>query len=149
MSKCDFNKVALQLYWNHTLAWVFSYKFAAYFQNTHFIKIPTEGYFWIYQTYQAIIYCLWEYKILQNCYFQPCQSIDWKDYEIHELSITYQLLFIYQRETSNQNLVDRFFLCHSSVADVFSSCLYSLYFSNMSSFKGGRKFKRWSLAYSE
>ena len=26
--------VAKQLYWNHTLAWVFSCKFAAYFQNT-------------------------------------------------------------------------------------------------------------------
>ena len=34
MSKCDFNKVANQLYWNHTLAWVFFCKFAVYFQNT-------------------------------------------------------------------------------------------------------------------
>ena len=34
MPKCDFNKVAKQLYWNHTSAWVFSCKFAAYFQNT-------------------------------------------------------------------------------------------------------------------
>ena len=34
MPKCDFNKLALQLYWNRTLAWVFSCKFAAYFQNT-------------------------------------------------------------------------------------------------------------------
>ena len=34
MPKCDFNKVALQLYWNHTSAWVFSCRFAAYFQNT-------------------------------------------------------------------------------------------------------------------
>ena len=34
MPKCNFNKVALQLYWNHTLAWVFSCKFAAYLQNT-------------------------------------------------------------------------------------------------------------------
>ena len=34
MPKCNFNKVALQLYWNHTSAWVFSCKFAAYFQNT-------------------------------------------------------------------------------------------------------------------
>ena len=34
MPKCDFNKVALQLYRNHTSAWVFSCKFAAYFQNT-------------------------------------------------------------------------------------------------------------------
>ena len=33
MPKCDFNKVALQLYLNRTSAWVFSCKFAAYFQN--------------------------------------------------------------------------------------------------------------------
>ena len=34
MPKCDFNKVAKQLYWNRTLAWVFSCKFASYFQST-------------------------------------------------------------------------------------------------------------------
>ena len=34
MLKCDFNKVALQLYWNHTSALKFSSKFAAYFKNT-------------------------------------------------------------------------------------------------------------------
>ena len=31
---CDFNKVAKQIYWNHTVAWVFFCKLAAYFQNT-------------------------------------------------------------------------------------------------------------------
>ena len=36
MPECDFNKVALRLYWNHTLAWVFSCKFAGYFQNTFY-----------------------------------------------------------------------------------------------------------------
>ena len=36
MPKCDFNKVALQLYLNRTSACVFSCKFAAYFQNTFF-----------------------------------------------------------------------------------------------------------------
>ena len=34
MPKCDFNKVAKQLYWNCTSALVFFCKFAAYFQNT-------------------------------------------------------------------------------------------------------------------
>ena len=34
LRKCDFNKVALQLYRNRTSAWVFYCKFAAYFQNT-------------------------------------------------------------------------------------------------------------------
>ena len=31
--KFDFNKVPLQLYWNNTLAWVLSCKFASYFHN--------------------------------------------------------------------------------------------------------------------
>ena len=37
ISKCDFNKMAKELYWNHTSAWVFPCKFTAYFQNT-FLK---------------------------------------------------------------------------------------------------------------
>ena len=32
MPKCNFNKVALQLYWNRTSVWVFSCKFTAYFR---------------------------------------------------------------------------------------------------------------------
>ena len=35
MPKCGFNKVAN---WNHTSAWVFFCKFAAYFQNTFFYE---------------------------------------------------------------------------------------------------------------
>ena len=34
--KCNFNKVALQLYWNDTSAWVFSRKFVVYFQNSFY-----------------------------------------------------------------------------------------------------------------
>ena len=34
MPKCNFNKVALQLYRNHTSARMFSCKFTSYFQNT-------------------------------------------------------------------------------------------------------------------
>ena len=33
MPMCNLNKVTLQLYWNHFSAWLFSCKFAAYFQN--------------------------------------------------------------------------------------------------------------------
>ena len=32
--KCDFNEIALQLYWNHGSALVFSCKFAAFFKST-------------------------------------------------------------------------------------------------------------------
>ena len=42
MPKCDFNKVAKQLYWNHTLAWVFSSKFA-HIPRTPFYKNTNEG----------------------------------------------------------------------------------------------------------
>ena len=34
MPKCDFSKVALHLYGNHILTWVFSCKFVVYFRNT-------------------------------------------------------------------------------------------------------------------
>ena len=34
MQKCDFNKVALQLYWNRTSGWVSSRSFTEYFQHT-------------------------------------------------------------------------------------------------------------------
>ena len=43
MPKCDFNKVAKQLYWNRTLAWVFSCKFASYFQNSF-----SEEHLWVW-----------------------------------------------------------------------------------------------------
>ena len=45
MPKCDFNKVAKQLYWNRTSAWVFSCKFTAYFQNIFFPGTPLDGCF--------------------------------------------------------------------------------------------------------
>ena len=38
MLKWAFNKVALQLYWNHTSAWLFSFKFAAHFQNPFLLE---------------------------------------------------------------------------------------------------------------
>ena len=41
MPKCDLNKLALQLYWNHNPAQVFC-KFAASFQNI-FRKNTSEG----------------------------------------------------------------------------------------------------------
>ena len=37
MPKCDFDKVARQLFWNHTSAWVFSVKFPPCF-HTYFPK---------------------------------------------------------------------------------------------------------------
>ena len=42
MPKYDFNKVAKQLYWNHTSAWLFSCKISPYFQNNF-----SEEYLWV------------------------------------------------------------------------------------------------------
>ena len=42
MPKCDFNKVALQLYWNHTSTWVFSCKFSDHL----FLRTRPDGCFW-------------------------------------------------------------------------------------------------------
>ena len=43
--KCGFNKVAVQLYWNRTRAWVFSCKYAGYFQNTFLYEHLLDGCF--------------------------------------------------------------------------------------------------------
>ena len=40
MPKCDFNKAAKQLHWNHTSACVFSCKSAAHFQNAFSYERP-------------------------------------------------------------------------------------------------------------
>ena len=45
MPQCNFNKVAKQLYSNHTSAWVFSCKFAAYFRKHLFLRTPLQGCF--------------------------------------------------------------------------------------------------------
>ena len=50
MPKCDFNKVALQLHWDHTLAWVFFCKCVSYFQNNFLLEHLMMGYFWTYLT---------------------------------------------------------------------------------------------------
>ena len=44
--KSDFNKIALQLYWNHTSALVFFCKLLHVFR-THFPKNISGGFFWI------------------------------------------------------------------------------------------------------
>ena len=73
----DFNKVVLQLYWNHTSAWVFSCKFAAYFQN-----IFSEEHLWTPASdrlsltiYLIFNFFLSEAKIAKN----PLSSLHWSD----------------------------------------------------------------------
>ena len=44
MPKRDFIKVAKQLYWNHTSAWMFFCKLAAHFQNSFgWLRTPLDG----------------------------------------------------------------------------------------------------------
>ena len=69
MSKGDSNKVALQLYWNHISAWVFSCKFDVYFSEHLLLRPPLEGTFssvngcWILGL-QSLQYFL-QYQILK------------------------------------------------------------------------------------
>ena len=48
MSKCDFNKVAEQFYWNHSLACVFCWKFAGLFSGHIFLRTRLDGCFCTY-----------------------------------------------------------------------------------------------------
>ena len=71
MSKCDFNKVAKQLYRNHTSAWVFSCKFAAYFQNTLLLRTPLGGCFCTLNNWHTHWYNFKRYLITNNEISKP------------------------------------------------------------------------------
>ena len=54
--KYDFNKVAKQLYWNHTSAWAFCCKFVLLlFSKQPFIRTPLDGCFWMIYNFNMII----------------------------------------------------------------------------------------------
>ena len=46
MPKCDFDRVALQLYRNHTSTWVLSCEFTSYFEKIFFLRTTLGGCFW-------------------------------------------------------------------------------------------------------
>ena len=63
MQKCDFSNVANQFYWNHTVAWVFSYKFAGYLQ-----KRCSDEHLWgtILQIFIQHACHIFHYKLVSN-----------------------------------------------------------------------------------
>ena len=79
MPKCDFNKVALQLYWNRTSASMFSRKFAAYFQN-----IFSQEHFWRAASVWLLVMLLLDGSIGSSSKFVNresllffCKQYDW------------------------------------------------------------------------
>ena len=67
MSKYNFNEVSLQLYWNRTLAWVFSCKFTAYYQNT-FLQVHLWGAASVHVNYMQNYFQLFS----GNCFSKYC-----------------------------------------------------------------------------
>ena len=65
MPKCDFNKVDLQLYWNHTLVWVFPCEFCSIFLENLFIRTSMEGCFC--RLYMSFSLALIEYFFSLDC----------------------------------------------------------------------------------
>ena len=66
MPKSDFNKVAKQVYWNHTSAWVFSCKFAAKFQNNFFSEHLRMTAF---ENFIYLFFCLFIFSVKWTLFF--------------------------------------------------------------------------------
>ena len=79
MPKCDFNKVAKQLYWNHTSASMFSYKFAVYFQFSEhlFLWTPQSGCFCFLQNIDVCITHLPIFSMLFRLLYNMYKFPDW------------------------------------------------------------------------
>ena len=66
MSKCDFNKVANQLYWNHTSAWVFSCKLSEHLFKEHFWRAASWPMSCLLRNMMALL-SYWHYSELKLC----------------------------------------------------------------------------------
>ena len=73
MPKCDFNKVAKQLYWIYTSAWMFYCKFPAYFQNTFPKKISGRLLLNVLLCLSPLLPCI---RCIHNCVFWETTAIE-------------------------------------------------------------------------
>ena len=85
MQKCDFNKVALQLYWNHKSSWALFWKFDTYLQNTFleeqlWEQLPyfvLRGFFFTRWKISVLVFCVmitFTRKIIFTCKLVPSAS---------------------------------------------------------------------------
>ena len=96
MPKCDFNKVAKQLYWNRTSAWVFSCKFAEYFKNT----FSWES-LWMAASENSFVSGIGKYDYYTEISFCRPKDLVWHWYCLFQYNVTdeNQLLFLYLGRT--------------------------------------------------
>ena len=121
MLKCDLNNVALQLCWNHTLTWVFSCKFARYFQNTSWRATSSSTvccYKWIEIKHH---YSRKEYSV--ECKVSECEDINtWKSV----LCVNENVLLIFPApciaERSVKIRINSYFLCVASEGCTANKC---------------------------
>ena len=85
MPKCDFSKVAKQIYWNYTSAWVFSCKICCIFSEHFFKRTPLDGYFWISLLSAALaIFLFLLFDIVHTQSFSLEYHKSQKSHEFHE-----------------------------------------------------------------
>ena len=95
MQKCDFSKVANQLYWNHTPTWVSSCKCAAYLQNScfgqHLWGTTSEN---VYSTYLSYF----QYQFVSNLgYFLIyIWIVQCSDVQCWDIQVFYSISFVFQ-----------------------------------------------------
>ena len=102
MLKRDFNKVALLLYWNRTSAWVFSCKFAIYFQN----NFPKNTYarLLLYSLSTSATITVTQPKMNLNiCYGITCYNKRWNMLQLPFLAYTAVTVII--KETAAANII--------------------------------------------
>ena len=102
MRKRDFNKVALLLYWNRTSAWVFSCKFAVYFQN----NFPKKTYarLLLYSLSTSTTITIMQPKIKLNiCYGITCYNKKWNMLQLPFLA--YIAVTVIIKETAAANII--------------------------------------------
>ena len=73
MPKCNFNKVAKQLYWNHTSKWVFSCNFCCIFSEHLFLRTPLNGCFYI--SLVCFMYKIFAKRLVLHKFFRVAERV--------------------------------------------------------------------------
>ena len=105
MPRCDFNKVALQLYWNYTSAWVFSCKFV--FSEHLFLRTALDGCFCYYQQTNHITFGNSLFKSFSisvtSLWWQKIRlSSSYKDVWVFDRAC--EILFMYCKNNKDPNI---------------------------------------------
>ena len=142
MSKCDFNKVALQLYWNHTSAWVsvnLPHIFRTPFPKNTSGRLPLADSTWLFNSWMIFDLVLLEleklWEVISSSNLKLAKTSE-KNCEIHKKNTSDKENFLVNLQAQNCNF-GAWILIENLLFFCFSNVIRKAHFNTLSSLTAG------------